>query len=52
MPKSYQHINKYEKEILELNAQGLTRKEIGQNLDSLKSKHTISLHDITKSKEI
>ena len=32
MPKSYQHINKYEKEILELNAQGLTRKEIGAKL--------------------
>ena len=32
MSKSYQQINKYEKEILELNAQGLTRKEIGAKL--------------------
>ena len=32
MPKSYQHISKYEKEILELKAQGLTRKEIGAKL--------------------
>ena len=29
MPRSYQHISNYEKEILELKAQGLTRKEIG-----------------------
>ena len=32
MPKSYQHISKYEREILELKAQGLTRKEIGEKL--------------------
>ena len=32
MPRSYQHISKYEKEILELKAQGLTRKEIGAKL--------------------
>ena len=32
MPRSYQHISKYEKEILELKAQGLTRKEIGSKL--------------------
>lgn len=32
MPKSYQHISKYEREILELKAQGLTRKEIGAKL--------------------
>ena len=31
-PRSYQHISKYEKEILELKAQGLTRKEIGAKL--------------------
>ena len=29
MPRSYQHISNFEKEILELKAQGLTRKEIG-----------------------
>ena len=32
MPRSYQHISNYEKEILELKAQGLTRKEIGAKL--------------------
>ncbi len=32
MPRSYQHISKYEKEILELKSQGLTRKEIGVKL--------------------
>ena len=29
MPRSYQHISNYEKEILELKLQGLTRKETG-----------------------
>ena len=32
MPRSYRHISNYEKEILELKAQGLTRKEIGAKL--------------------
>ena len=32
MPRSYQHISNYEKEILELKVQGLTRKEIGAKL--------------------
>lgn len=32
MPRNYQHISKYEKEILELKSQGLTRKEIGEKL--------------------
>ena len=32
MPRSYQHISNYEKEILELKSQGLTRKEIGAKL--------------------
>ena len=32
MPRSYQHISNYEKEILELKAKGLTRKEIGAKL--------------------
>ena len=32
MPRSYQHISKHEKEILEVKAQGLTRKEIGAKL--------------------
>ena len=32
MPRSYQHISNYEKEILKLKAQGLTRKEIGAKL--------------------
>ena len=32
MPRSYQHISNFEKEILEMKAQGLTRKEIGAKL--------------------
>ena len=32
MPRSYQHISKYEKEILALKAQALTREEIGAKL--------------------
>ena len=32
MPRSYRHIKEYEKEILELKEQGLTKKEIGQKL--------------------
>ena len=37
MPRSYQHISNYEKEILELKAQGLTRKEIGAKLGFTKN---------------
>lgn len=32
MPREYRHIQKYEKEILELREQGLTLKEIGETL--------------------
>lgn len=32
MARSYQHISKYEKEIIELKSQGLTLKEIGEKL--------------------
>lgn len=32
MPRSYQRISKYEKEILELKSQGLTQREIGAKL--------------------
>ena len=32
MPRSYRHIQQYEKEILELKTKGLTRKEIGEKL--------------------
>ncbi len=38
MPRSYQHISNYEKEILELEVQGLTRKEIGAKLGFTKEK--------------
>ena len=30
MPRSYRHIKEYEKEIIELKAQGLTKREIGE----------------------
>lgn len=32
MPRSYRHIKEYEKEILELKSQGLTKREIGNKL--------------------
>ncbi|MBQ4575599.1 MAG: hypothetical protein IJA85_10480 [Clostridia bacterium] len=32
MPREYRHIQEYEKEILELKAQGLTHREIGERL--------------------
>ncbi len=32
MPRSYRHINDYEKEILELKESGLTKNEIGKQL--------------------
>ena len=32
MPRSYRHIKEYEKEILELKSQGLTEREIGNQL--------------------
>ena len=32
MPRSYRHIKEYEKEILELKEQGLTKQEIGSKL--------------------
>lgn len=31
MPREYRHIKQYEKEILELKEQGLTKREIGEN---------------------
>lgn len=32
MPREYRHIKQYEKEILELKAEGLTLREIGEKL--------------------
>ena len=51
MPRSYQHISDYEKEILELKSQGMTLREIGENLDLHTDKYTISLPDTTKNSE-
>lgn len=40
MPRSYQHIGKYEKQILELKAQGFTDRKIGETLGfTLKQVH-------------
>ncbi len=40
MPRSYRHIKEYEKEILELKSQGLTEREIGNQLGfSIKQIH-------------
>ena len=42
MPRSYEHIGRYEKEILELREQGLTQREIGEKLGFSYSKCIIS----------
>jgi DNA-binding CsgD family transcriptional regulator len=40
MPRSYRHIKEYEKEIIELRAQGLTNREVGERLGfSMKQVH-------------
>ena len=44
MPRSYRHIQQYEKEILELKAKGLTRKEIGEKLGFTAEQ----IHEFTK----
>ncbi len=44
MPRSYRHIQQYEKEILELKEKGLTRKEIGERLGFTSEQ----IHDFTK----
>ena len=44
MSRSYRHIQQYEKEILELKSQGLTRKEIGQKLGLTAEQ----IHEFTK----
>ena len=44
MPREYRHIQQYEKEILELKAEGLTRKEIGDKLGFTAEQ----IHEFTK----
>ena len=44
MPRKYTHLEKYEKEILELKAKGLTRKEIGKKLNLSPEQ----VHSVTK----
>ena len=44
MSKSYRHIQQYEKEILELKSNGLTRKEIGKKLGFTAEQ----IHEFTK----
>lgn len=44
MPKKYQHIQEYEKEILELKHKGLSRKEIGEKLGFTAEQ----IHEFTK----
>jgi len=44
MSRSYQHIQQYEKEILELKEKGLTRKEIGERLGFTSEQ----IHEFTK----
>ena len=51
MPREYHHIQNYEKEILELKAQGYTLRAIGEKLVSHTNKCTTSLRDIILNKE-
>lgn len=44
MPRSYRHIQQYEKEILDLKEKGLTRKEIGERFGFTAEQ----IHDFTK----
>ena len=44
MPRKYTHLEKYEKEILDLKAKGLTRKEIGKKLNLSPEQ----VHSVTK----
>ena len=43
MPRSYRHIKEYEKEILELKKQGLSKREIGEKFGF--SKEQIQIHN-------
>ena len=47
----YRHIQEYEEEMLELKAQGMTVREIGERYGLKKSKHMTFLRDITESNE-
>ncbi len=51
MPRSYRHIKEYEKEILELKEQGLTKREIGNKLGFSKDQIHNFFVDIMKNKE-
>ena len=46
MPRSYRHIQEYEKEIIELREQGLTGRQIQEKFDNTKT----SLQDTTEDK--
>lgn len=53
MSRSYEHISKYEREILELKAQGLTKREIGEQLDfSYKQIHNFITRYNAKQRKI
>lgn len=53
MPRNYQHISDYEKEILELKAKGLTEREIGETLGfTLKQVHNFITRHNTKQRKI
>ena len=44
MPREYRHIEQYEKEILELQSQGLTQRQIGERLGFRKEQIKSFLH--------
>lgn len=53
MPRSYEHIGRYEKEILELREQGLTQREIGEKLGfSYKQVHNFMTRYNKKKKKL
>ena len=53
MARKYEHISKYEREILELKAQGLTKREIGEQLGfSYKQIHNFITRYNSKQRKI
>ena len=53
MPRSYEHIGRYEKEILELREQGLTQREIGEKLGfSYKQVHNFMTRYNSKKRKL
>ena len=50
MPREYQHIKLYEKEIFELKEQGLSQRQIGEQLGIPYKRYTTFSNDTTEHK--